>query len=247
MLDFLWLKGTITVARRSGGQKLWDLTERCLAQWIGNESLSSEEVVYRAAQKSLRALGVGRENHISKHYIRDRYPKLNETLAQLEREGRILRVQIEEDGKSLSGTWYIHADDVPLLEHLIAGEWEPRTVLLSPFDNLLCDRARTELLFNFNYRIEIYVPAPKRQYGYYVLPILQGDRFIGRLDATMNRKQKKLFVNAVYAEADAPITAGKSVRGEIEAMAAWLGAKDIEYTERIPERWRKALNGSTPR
>src|SRR5205807_2484739 len=106
----------------------------------------------------------------------------------------------------------------------------PRTVLLSPFDNLICDRARTELFFNFNYRIEIYVPKAKRQYGYYVLPILHGDRLIGRLDPQMDRKQKCLTINTVYAEPNAPKTsmtktAAKAIRSAIEDLATFLGAE----------------------
>jgi hypothetical protein len=241
MLDYLWTKGLIAVAGRKGGQKLWDLTERCLAQWTNGHSLTDEEVVYRAAQKSLRALGVGRKAHINVHYIRGRYPGLEKTLAALELEDRILGVEIKERNKTIPGPWYIHVDDIPLLERLLAGEWDPRTTLLSPFDNLICDRKRTELLLDFNYRIEIYVPKDKRQYGYYVLPILHGDRLIGRIDPTMNRKQKRLVINAVYAEPDAPEDAGTVVRAAIEELAAWLGAKDIDYSERMPEMWNKAL------
>ena len=242
MLDYLWTKGLITVAGRSGGQKLWDLTERCLSQWINGHMLTEEEVVYRATQKSIKALGVGRLQHIKVHYIRGRYPGVEKTLALLEKEDRLLRVEINDEGRTLPGPWYIHAEDVPLLERLIAGEWQPRTTLLSPFDNLICDRNRTELMFDFNYRIEIYVPKEKRQYGYYVLPILHGDKLIGRIDPTMNRKQKKLVINAVYAESDAPEAAGKDVRKNIEELGTWLGAKEIEYGERLPKIWRKTLN-----
>ncbi|HET7077819.1 MAG TPA: crosslink repair DNA glycosylase YcaQ family protein, partial [Chloroflexia bacterium] len=115
---------------------------------------------------------------------------------------------------------------------------------LSPFDNLICDRARTQLLFDFNFRIEIYVPQAKRQYGYYVLPILHGDRLIGRIDPRMDRKQGRLVVNAVYAEPDAPMTdaTARAVAGAVGDLAAFLGAKNITYTERVPDGWRSALN-----
>ena len=241
MLDFLWMQGVITVAGRSGGQKLWDLSERHLAQWQKHEPLDDDEVVYRATQKSLRALGAARAQHIKVHYIRSRYPTLNQALTRLEAEGRVLRVQVQNGAKTLPGPWYLHADDVPVVERLLAGEWEPRTSLLSPFDNLICDRARTEQLFDFFYRIEIYVPKDKRQYGYYVLPILHGDKLIGRIDPTMNRKQNKLTINAVFAEPDAPANAGKAVRRSIDELAQWLGAREVEMGERVPEPWRKAL------
>lgn len=243
MLDFLWSMGRVMVAGRKGGQKLWDLAERCLPEWTPREELSDEEVVYRAAQKSLRALGVGRNSDITQHYTRGRYPGLNKTLARLESEDRIRRVQIEESGTVWPGTWYVHSEDVPLLDRLTAGEWEPRTTLLSPFDNLICDRARTEAMFNFWFRIEIYVPKANRQYGYFVLPILHGDRLIGRIDPLMDRKQQRLNVNAIYAEPDAPMSSevAQSVRGAIEGLGTFLGAKEIVYGEKLPEEWRGAF------
>lgn len=241
MLDFMWTQGKITVAGRKGGQKLWDLTERHLPACQNLEPLNEDEVVYRATQKALRALGVATAKHIRVHYIRDRYPGLDKTLERLEQEGRIVRVDVVDNGKRLAGPWYLHADDVPALERLIAGEWEPRTTLLSPFDNLICDRKRTEQLFNFYYRIEIYVPKEKRQYGYYVLPILHGDRLIGRIDPTMNRKEKRLVVNNVYAEEDAPADAGQSVRQAIDSLATWLGAQTVDFGENVPDAWRAPL------
>lgn len=244
MLDFLWIRGRITVAGRSGIQKVWDLTERHLPDAVRLPQLPEHEVVRVAAQKSLRALGVGRRQDINLHYTRGSYPRLPAVLADLEAEGRIARVEIRDGDRTWPGPWYIHVDDLPLLDQLAAGDWTPRTTLLSPFDNLICDRARTELLFDFNFRIEIYVPPAKRQYGYYVLPILHGDRLIGRVDPRMDRKQGRLVVNAVHAEPDAPMTGetARAVAGAIGDLAAFLGAKDIAYTDRLPDGWRPALN-----
>jgi uncharacterized protein YcaQ len=152
-------------------------------------------------------------------------------------------VEIGEDSQTWKGTWYIHRDDLPLLERLNNGEWEPRTTLLSPFDNLICDRARTQQLFDFDFKIEIYVPKEKRQYGYYVLPILHGDQLVGRIDPLMNRKANTLEVNNVYAEPDAPVNAetGKAVARAIEELATFLGATTIAYGANVPTGWKKAL------
>jgi uncharacterized protein YcaQ len=244
MLDFLWIRGQITVAGRSGIQKVWDLTERHLPDAITLPELPEQEAVRQAVQKSLRALGVGRRADINLHYTRGSYPRLPAVLAELEADGRIAQVAIRDGDRTWPGPWYIHVDDLPLLDRLAAGDWTPRTTLLSPFDNLICDRARTELLFDFNFRIEIYVPQAKRQYGYYVLPILHGDRLIGRIDPRMDRKQGRLVVNAVYAEPDAPMTdaTARAVAGAVGDLAAFLGAKNITYTERVPDGWRSALN-----
>ncbi len=243
MIDFLWIQGKIMVAGRAGLQKLWDISDRVLPEWTPREKLSEHEVVYRAAQKSLRALGVARARDIEQHFIRGRYPHLAEILQELVAQGVIERVQIQDDERALPGTWYIHSEDVALLERLSRGEWQPRTTLLSPFDNLILERKRTDLLFNFKYTIEIYTPKHKRQYGYYVLPILHGDRLIGRIDPSLDRANGRLNINAVHAEADAPMTrqTARAIKDSIKDLGAFLGAKEIVYTERVPEGWKQVL------
>ena len=245
MLNCLWAQGKIMVAGRAGGQKLYDLTERCLPEWTPRESLNDYEVVYRAAQKSLRALGVATSAHIQRHYIRGCYPNLPRVLSDLESEGRIVQVQIG-DGKRepvWPGDWYVHADDLTLLDRLAGGDWQPHTTLLSPFDNLICDRKRTEQLFNFRFRLEIYTPPAKRTYGFYVLPILHGDRLIGRIDPRMDRARGLLTVNTVYAEPHAPATrqAARTIAGAVEELARFLGATEIAYSGRVPSIWKDGL------
>jgi len=244
MLDYLWTKGQIMVAGRSGLQKLWDVSERVLPDWTPREKLAEREVVTRAAQKSLRALGVATPRHIGLHYTRGRYPDLKSVLARLESEGRIERVEIRDGGQAWPGEWYIHAEDWPIVERLEIGAWEPRTTLLSPFDNLICDRARTKQVFGFDYTVEIYVPPAKRKYGYYVLPILHGDRFVGRIDPKMERERSVLTINAVYAEPGAPNSriVSRAAAKAIEELAVFLGAKDIEYErKRVPPSWKRDL------
>lgn len=253
MLDYLWTKGAIMVAGRSGIQRLWDLSSRCLPAWAPRERLPEREVVRRATLAALRALGVARPDQIRRHFTRGRYPGLPAVLAELEAERRIQQVEIagdrdgagESSGQLWPGPWYVHVDDLPALEGLTHG-WEPRTTLLSPFDNLICDRARTEHLFGFEFRVEIYVPAAKRRYGYYVLPILHGDRLIGRIDPVMDRKNARLKVNAVYAEPDAPMDAGtgRAVAGALAELAEFLGAREVVLdAARVPVGWRRALGG----
>jgi uncharacterized protein YcaQ len=241
MLDFLWSRGEIMVADRAGVQKKWDLSERCLPDWTPRDVLEIDEVTSRAAQKAIRALGVATVAHIKQHYTRGRYPDLPKVLAALEAQGRVVRVGIE----GLPGVYYAHADDLPLLERVEAGEWTPRTVLLSPFDNLICDRKRTEQWWDFYFRIEIYVPTPKRQYGYYVLPILHGDRLVGRVDPNYARKTKTLHIHHIYAEPDAPAEAGEEIRASIDSLAQFLGAWQVEYGE-VAKVWKKAF-GKRPK
>ncbi len=241
MLDFLWMQGKLMVVGREGIQKVWDLAERFLPASTPREKWSEHKVVRHAAQRSLRALGVATPRQIQQHFIRGRYSNLARVLAELEDEKLIERVQIIDGGQAWQGDWYIHTDDIPRIEKLSTGDWQPRTTLLSPFDNLICDRARTKLLFDFDYTIEIYVPKSKRKFGYYVLPILRGDRLIGRIDAAMDRARGVLHINAIFAEPNAPTNATRSIQDAIERLAKFLGANAITYTKRVPREWRRIL------
>ena len=244
MLTYLCEQGHILVSHRKGLTKYWDLRDRCLPDWTPRDDLSWPETVYRATQKSLMALGVGRANHIRNHFTRGSYPGLEKILHRLIDDGLVEEVQIADSSEIWPGAWYIHRDRIPLLERIDQGNWAPRTVLLSPFDNLICHRERTEEIFDFHFRIEIYVPKAKRQFGYYVLPILNGDKLIGRIDPKMDRKKKQLTVNAIYTEADAPITVstGRVVSSTIEDLAHFLGAKEIILGSAPPKGWRSSFN-----
>jgi len=142
----------------------------------------------------------------------------------LERSRRALGVWLEK------GHLHVHpeADDRPV---------PPRTTLIGPFDRLIHDRDRAEALWDFFYRIEIYVPAAKREYGYYVLPILHVDRLIGRLDPVHDKKARVLRVNTVYAEPGAPADAWPAVRAALDDLAKWIGADEVELP-RLPRPWR---------
>jgi len=238
MLDVLWTQGRVMVAGRQGQQRVWDLAERWLPPWAPTRRPPERAVVRLAVQRSLRALGVATARDIDRHFTAGRYPGLTAVLAGLERDGRVERVRVADDGTEWAGPWYVHADDLPMLERLEAGDWRPRTTLLSPFDNLIIDRERTQRLFGFHFRMEIYVPRAARRYGYYVLPVLHGDRLIGRVDPAMDRRRGRLVVNAVHAEPDAPAAAGPAVAAALEDLAAFLGADRVELRQPPPERWR---------
>lgn len=243
MLDYLWTSGQIMVVGRQGGQKVWDVTEKALPEWTPRHILSDDERVEQSTIKALRALGIATEQQIKVHFTRHRYPNLNRVLKQMEKDGKIQRVTVADGETPWAGTWYMLAETAPQVDRIEAGDWQGETRLLSPFDNLICDRARTELMFDFYFRIEIYVPKAKRQYGYYVLPILDGDRLIGRIDPQMDRRNKTLVVNAVYAEPDAPQDAatGQKVADTVTELAQFLGAERIDFSEQMPDGWRSAL------
>jgi uncharacterized protein len=241
MLDVLWTQGRIMVAGRQGLQRVWDLAERVLPPWAPTRRPPEREVVRLAAQRSLRALGVATARDIDRHFTAGRYPGLAEVLAGLERAGRVERVRVAADGAAPPGPWYVHADDLPLLEQLQGGDWRPRTTLLSPFDNLIIDRERTERLFGFSYRMEIYVPRAARRYGYYVLPVLHGDRLVGRVDPAFDRATGRPVINAVHAEPDAPAAAGPALAAALHDLAGFVGATGVELRQPPAAIWRQAF------
>lgn len=240
MLDVMWLEGEIMVAGRQGQTRLWQLAEIHLDGQMPAALLDEQEAEAQAVALAVRALGVARTPHIRTHFMRGAYADLPGALARLEKGGELQRVNVKEAGR---GPWYLHRDDLPRLEQIRAGDWQPRAELLSPFDNLICDRRRTEQLFDFHYRMEIYVPKDQRQYGYYVLPILQGDHFVGRLDPRLDRKHKRLHVQSVHAEPDAPAEAGPNIAAALQRLAAFTGAREIVLDDpaSLPPIWRDAL------
>ncbi|MGP3964284.1 winged helix-turn-helix domain-containing protein [Nonomuraea sp. 3N208] len=234
MLDFLWFQGHVMVAGREGRTRLWDLPERRLPEWAATEPLPREEAVTRAAEHALRALGVARAADIERHFIRTRYPGLAEVLTSLEASGRVVPAEVEGGAER----WYVHRDALGLLER----DWEPRTTLLSPFDNLICDRERTERLWGFAFRTEMYVPKAKRQYGHYIMPILHGDRLVGRLVPRLDRRRARLEVEGLFPEPGTPADAATAVGRAVAELAAFAGAREIAYGDKVPEPWRADLS-----
>ena len=146
-----------------------------------------------------------------------------------ERRFRALGVRVSADGG-----FEAHADAVD-------GEVPDRLVFLSPFDRLIADRDRAEALFGFRYRLEMFVPKARREYGYYVLPILRGSELIGRIEPVFDRRRAVLTVNGVWAEPGAAADSGRLVRSTLGELAAWLGAERVEVGTRVPRLWARAL------
>lgn len=242
MLGILWRQGRIMVSARAGGQKLWDLAERVIPDHARREQLYEGHRTKRAALASLRALGVGTEQDIRNHFVRGRYPQLRRVLASLEKEGEIERERV----RGSAADWFVRADDASLLEEIESDHHRGTTTLLSPFDNLICDRDRTQRLFDFHYRIEIYVPKEKRRYGYFAMPVLHSDRLIGRVDPLFDRKSDVLKINSVHAESGRRKAAsgdGAAVAAAITDLAGFLGASSIEMARELPPGWTRSLQG----
>jgi uncharacterized protein YcaQ len=242
MVQFLFHDGTIMVVGRKGRQKLWDLSERFLPDWTPRTELENDEVEFIGAQRSLKALGVGTPKEMAWHFLLRRYPHMKSTIRSLASESKIVPVEIRTS-KWRKGGYYIHSDDVERADSISRGDWEPRTTLLSPFDNLIADRDRTHFFFDYFFRVEIYTPKSKRKHGYYVLSILDGDRLIGRVDPDMERNSETFRINSIHAEKGAPegrLPASR-IADAIDDLAAFLGAKRVVYPKSIPEAWKGYL------
>jgi uncharacterized protein len=209
MLHLLWKQGAVTVAGRDGPRRLWAPAER--DPWR-EPALPPAEVTALAAEHALRALGVARARDIERHFIPERYGGLDLASYPWARPVRV------EGGDE---QWWVHRDVLPLLDE----EWRPRTTLLSPFDNLICDRARTDRLWSFTYVNEMYKPKHQRRFGYYVLPVLSGERLIGRIAPRVDRKRGVLVVEGAFPEPGAEL--GEPVREAVESLAAFAGARSV--------------------
>src|SRR5205085_12250655 len=151
----------------------WALTDTWFRTPLGQ--LPERPVALRqAAVRSLRALGVATPLQVRRHFIRHRYQGLASVWKDLEATGQIIPVEL-----GLKGDWFVHADDLELLGQIESGTFEPRTTLLSPFDNLICDRERTLALWGFDFKLEIYVPKSEC-WGYFVMPFLHLGRMAAR-------------------------------------------------------------------
>jgi uncharacterized protein len=241
MLYHLLMSGKVMVVGHEGNQNLWGLSEQFLPSWVDRKEFSEEEFEREAAQRAIRALGTATPPEITYYFPRGRYQNLRGALARLLEESTIHRVNVE--GLGTRDERYIHDQDVPLLESIGAAPWQPRMSLLPPFDNLICSTARTSKLFGFDYVREQFLPKEKRRFGTYVLPILWGDRFIGRIDPRLDRVRGELLINAVHAEPGAPGDREVAARiaETIGRFAAFLGASQVTYTSRVPRAWKSSL------
>jgi uncharacterized protein len=241
MLFHLHMSGDVLVVGREGNQNVWGLSEKFLPKWAEKKELTVVEFEREASQRAIRALGTAAAREINYYFVRGRYQNLKKTLATLEKESVIRQVNVEGLGKKYER--YIHEKDVQLLESMNGDDWHPRTSLIAPFDNLIVGRDRTNRVFGFDYIHEQFFPKEKRKFGTYVLPILWGDRLIGRIDPQLDKKTGSLLINSVHAEGGAPVDGAVAAEiGEtIVRFASFLGAKDVVYTSRVPDAWKGSL------
>jgi uncharacterized protein YcaQ len=226
LLHLLWISGRVGVGRREGIERLWDVFERCVPADAPDAELGDADAERDAVVRAVRMLGVARPAHVRAHFLRRRYTRLAATLDELVAAGRLEQVTVGD----LGGAWYAAPEDLDGLGDLAPAS---RTTALSPFDNLLCDRARAAELFGFEHRLEIYVPPAQRRWGYYVLPILHRERIVARADAALDARAGLLRVHALHREPGVRRTPAldRAVARALERLAAWRGAAAVEVAQ----------------
>ena len=196
LLDFMVARGEVAVAGRKGRERLWDLAERV---YPDHQVLPVDEAVRERDRRRLGALGIARATGVE-------FPVEPAVVGEAGEPAVV---------EGVRGEWRLDPS-------YLGQPFEGRAALLSPFDRLVHDRGRTLDLFGFDYQLEMYKPAAKRRWGYYALPVLYGDRLVGKVDALADRKAGALVVHAVHQ--DVPFTAAMTaeIGQEIAALADWL-------------------------
>jgi uncharacterized protein len=216
-LEWLFWSGRVTAARRRRFERLYDLPERVLPRAV----LETPTPSVAEAQRDLvriasRSLGVAAERDL-RDYFRLPAAEAKVRVAELVEAEELTTTQVEGWGRTPA--------------YLAAGARIPRRLevaaLIGPFDSLIWERSRLRRLFGFEYRLEIYVPAPKRRHGYYVLPFLLGDSLVARVDLKADRAAGALRVRALHLEPGAPAATREALAAELEALARWLGLETV--------------------
>jgi uncharacterized protein len=211
-LEYLFWCGRISARRRTTFERVYDLTERMIpAEVLATPTPSEDDAKRALLELGARSVGIGTARDIADYY-RLNIPQARPLIHDLVEDGTLIKAHVEGWREPA----YLHRD-ARIPRRIDAAS------LLSPFDSVVWERSRNERLFDFHYRIEIYTPAPKRVYGYYVLPFLLGDRLVARVDLKADRQAGALLAHGAFAEAGIePGVIAEPLARELHALADWL-------------------------
>lgn len=222
-LQQLFMRGDLMIAKREGFQKVYDLPERVLPAKTDTRMPSEDEYLQHLVEQYLLAQGLGTPSQTG-HLRKNIKPKLRDKCEQLADAGRIARVQVGDL------EYFARADFAEVLSQPLS---QQKIKILSPFDNLLIQRNRTQALFDFDYQIECYVTEKKRKFGYFVLPILWGQSFAGRMDAKIDRKTGVLTVHKLYVETKQKTQFLHQLHSALDEFCAFNGGSASQISEVI--------------
>ena len=231
-LEYLWRSGALTVVGRDGFQKKYDLTERVLDETLYDPARAPDEgeTVAWCCDQALARLGFATHGEIAAFWAHISPAEAKVWCLSEKAAGRLIEVEIEGADRSAKIAFARPGltEDKAILRRPTS-----RLRILSPFDPMLRDRKRAERLFGFRYRVEMFVPAPKRVYGYYVFPILQGDKIIGRVDMKAFRDQDCLRVRAVWPEDSVSWGSQRitSFEREVQRMTKLAGVSKVVFED----------------
>ena len=227
-LEYLWWTGELAVARRVNFHKVWDLTERVIPEDRRRALPEEREHLEWACREALPRLGVATRVEVRQFFEAVDTDAVSEWCRGAAQRGEIVEVLVESaDGSKPRRAWTL-----PDWRRRVARAREApgRVRLLSPFDPVIRDRKRTRRLFDFDYRVEVFVPASQRTHGYYVLPVLEGDRLVGRVDPKLHRDRGCLVVRGPWWElgVKATRTRMRALDEAIDRLALQVGASSWE-------------------
>jgi uncharacterized protein YcaQ len=227
-LEVLFTTGELMIARRHNFHRIYDLRERVLPSWDDAQLPPRAETDHLLQLKAVKALGLARAEWLG-DYFRNAKSKPRPDPRSLVERGELLTVRVE----GWDVPFYVHPDHLPLAELAAQGKLKSTvTTLLSPFDPVVWDRRRALELFNFDYRIECYTPAEKRQYGYFTLPILRAGQLIGRVDAKAHRARQVMEIKALHLEAGVRTSAllAQDLARAFMQFAKWHDCNTLQLT-----------------
>lgn len=241
-LEMLFTAGRLMVSKRDRFQRVYDIRERVHASWSDDQLPSLEDAHAALVRNAASALGVATARWLADYYRMSR-AETDAAVDALAAAGELLEVTVE----GWPDVAWTVPERLPLLESAASGGIRPTlTTVLSPFDPLVWDRQRAADVFGFEYRLECYVPAPKRRWGYFVLPILRRGRLVGRLDAKAHRKDGRFEVHALYLEDGVRVddTFTSDIAAAISECAVWHGTPRVTIARTEPGQFRKGLRAA---